>query len=43
MNHVYRLALEKNKTTPHYKTCVAKLESLITGPRKKRLFNGLMP
>ena len=27
----------------HYKTCVAKLESLMTGPRKKRLFNGLMP
>ena len=26
-----------------YKTCVAKLESLMTGPRKKRLFNGLMP
>ncbi|EEY1575766.1 autoinducer-2 (AI-2) modifying protein LsrG, partial [Escherichia coli] len=25
------------------KTCVAKLESLMTGPRKKRLFNGLMP
>ncbi|EFC2137025.1 autoinducer-2 (AI-2) modifying protein LsrG, partial [Shigella flexneri] len=24
-------------------TCVAKLESLMTGPRKKRLFNGLMP
>ncbi|EES5836797.1 autoinducer-2 (AI-2) modifying protein LsrG, partial [Escherichia coli] len=23
--------------------CVAKLESLMTGPRKKRLFNGLMP
>ncbi|EER8366766.1 autoinducer-2 (AI-2) modifying protein LsrG, partial [Shigella flexneri] len=22
---------------------VAKLESLMTGPRKKRLFNGLMP
>ncbi|ELN0103799.1 hypothetical protein RY577_004144 [Shigella flexneri] len=32
-----------HKTTPHYKTCVAKLESLMTGPRKKRLFNGLMP
>lgn len=28
-----------HKTTPHYKTCVAKLESLMTGPRKKRLFN----
>ena len=36
-------AVAFHKTTPHYKTCVAKLESLMTGPRKKRLFNGLMP
>ena len=35
-------AVAFHKTTPHYKTCVAKLESLMTGPRKKRLFNGLM-
>ncbi len=34
-------AVAFHKTTPHYKTCVAKLESLMTGPRKKRLFNGL--
>ena len=36
-------AVAFHKTTPHYKTCVAKLESLMTGPRKKRLFNGLIP
>lgn len=36
-------AVAFHKTTPHYKTCVAKLEALMTGPRKKRLFNGLMP
>lgn len=27
-------AVAFHKTTPHYKTCVAKLESLMTGPRK---------
>ena len=35
-------AVAFHKTTPHYKTCVAKLESLMTGPRKKRLFNGFI-
>lgn len=36
-------AVAFHKTTPHYQACVAKLESLMTGPRKKREFNGLMP
>lgn len=36
-------AVAFHKTTPHYKTCVAKLEALMTWPRKKRLFNGVMP
>lgn len=46
--YIYKAYKNKNavafhKTTPHYKTCVAKLKSLITKPRKKRLFNSLMP
>ena len=43
LGSVHEDAVAFHKTTPHYKTCVAKLEALMTGPRKKRLFNGLMP
>ncbi|MBJ4597315.1 autoinducer 2-degrading protein LsrG, partial [Salmonella enterica subsp. enterica serovar Mbandaka] len=31
------------KTPPHYKTCVEQLEPLMTGPRTKKVFMGLMP
>jgi len=36
-------AVAFHKTTPHYKKCVEQLESLMTGPRTKRVFTGLMP
>lgn len=36
-------AVAFHKTTPHYLECVAQLEPLMTGPRQKRVFNGLMP
>ena len=33
----------RHKQTPHYLQCVEKLEALMTGPRKKTTFIGLMP
>ena len=36
-------AVAFHKTTPHYKACVEQLEALMTGPRKKTVFVGLMP
>ncbi|MDK2377838.1 (4S)-4-hydroxy-5-phosphonooxypentane-2,3-dione isomerase [Serratia fonticola] len=36
-------AVAFHKTTPHYQACVKELESLMTGPRKKTVFIGLMP
>jgi autoinducer 2-degrading protein len=32
-----------HKETPHYLACVEKLEELMSEPRKKRTFVGLMP
>ena len=39
----HEAAVAFHKTTPHYLACVEKLESLMSCPRKKRVFNGLMP
>jgi len=36
-------AVAARQQTPHYLQCVAKLEALMTGPRKKTTFIGLMP
>lgn len=36
-------AVAAHKKTPHYLQCVEKLETLMTGPRKKTAFIGLMP
>ncbi|WP_422775328.1 antibiotic biosynthesis monooxygenase, partial [Pseudomonas aeruginosa] len=36
-------AVAAHKQTPHYLQCVEKLEALMTGPRKKTTFIGLMP
>ncbi|MCA4823212.1 MAG: (4S)-4-hydroxy-5-phosphonooxypentane-2,3-dione isomerase [Serratia rubidaea] len=36
-------AVDAHKQTPHYLQCVARLEALMTGPRKKTTFIGLMP
>lgn len=36
-------AVAAHKKTPHYLQCVEKLEDLMTGPRKKTVFIGLMP
>lgn len=36
-------AVAAHKKTPHYLQCVEKLEALMTGPRKKTAFIGLMP
>ena len=36
-------AVLAHKETPHYLACVAKLEDLMSEPRKKRTFVGLMP
>ncbi|WP_312951623.1 (4S)-4-hydroxy-5-phosphonooxypentane-2,3-dione isomerase [Superficieibacter sp.] len=36
-------AVAFHKTTPHYKACVEQLEPLMSSPRKKTVFKGLMP
>jgi len=36
-------AVMAHKKTPHYLACVDKLEELMSEPRKKRSFLGLMP
>ncbi len=36
-------AVEAHKKTPHYLACVEKLEALMSEPRKKRSFIGVMP
>ncbi|MBC3381310.1 (4S)-4-hydroxy-5-phosphonooxypentane-2,3-dione isomerase [Serratia fonticola] len=36
-------AVAFHKTTPHYLACVEQLEALMTCPRKKTAFIGLMP
>lgn len=36
-------AVLAHKKTPHYLTCVEKLEQLMSEPRKKRSFIGLLP
>jgi (4S)-4-hydroxy-5-phosphonooxypentane-2,3-dione isomerase len=36
-------AVQAHKNTTHYKDCVAALEDLMTGPRKKTLFKALYP
>ena len=41
--YVDEQAVAFHKTTPHYKTCVEQLEPLMTGPRTKKFFMGLMP
>lgn len=37
------VAVAAHKQTPHYLKCVEQLEGLMTGPRKKTVFIGLMP
>ncbi|EKN3559636.1 TPA: (4S)-4-hydroxy-5-phosphonooxypentane-2,3-dione isomerase [Yersinia enterocolitica] len=41
--YVDEAAVAAHKKTPHYLRCVEELEGLMTGPRKKRTFIGLMP
>ena len=36
-------AVQAHKETPHYLACVEKLEALMSEPRKKRCFIGVMP
>lgn len=36
-------AVAFHKTTPHYKKCVELLEPLMSRPREKKVFIGLMP
>ncbi len=36
-------AVQAHKETPHYLACVEKLEELMSEPRKKRCFIGVMP
>ena len=36
-------AVLAHKKTPHYLACVAKLEALMSQPRQKRSFIGLLP
>ncbi|HEI8865848.1 (4S)-4-hydroxy-5-phosphonooxypentane-2,3-dione isomerase [Serratia sp. AKBS12] len=38
-----RQAVDAHKKTPHYLRCVEQLESLMTEPRKKTSFIGVMP
>ena len=40
--YIYEAYKDEDAVAFH-KTCVKKLESLMTGPRKKRVFNGVMP
>lgn len=41
--YVDEQAVALHKTMPHYKACVEQLEPLMSGPRKKTVFIGLMP
>ncbi|EKN3944964.1 (4S)-4-hydroxy-5-phosphonooxypentane-2,3-dione isomerase [Yersinia enterocolitica] len=41
--YVDEAAVAAHKKTPHYLRCVEELEDLMTGPRKKTTFIGLMP
>ncbi|HEN3481384.1 TPA: (4S)-4-hydroxy-5-phosphonooxypentane-2,3-dione isomerase [Yersinia enterocolitica] len=41
--YVDEAAVAAHKKTPHYLRCVEELEGLMTGPRKKTTFIGLMP
>lgn len=41
--YVDEQAVSAHKNTKHYKTCVLALESLMSCPRKKTTFIGLMP
>ena len=41
--YVDEAAVAAHKKTPHYLRCVEALEGLMTGPRKKTTFIGLMP
>ncbi|PHM65006.1 autoinducer-2 degrading protein LsrG [Xenorhabdus stockiae] len=41
--YIDEAAVAAHKTTPHYLRCVEKLESLMSEPRKKTSFIGLMP
>lgn len=36
-------AVQAHKQTPHYLACVDKLEALMSEPRKKQTFIGLLP
>lgn len=36
-------AVLAHKQTPHYQACVEKLEAMMSQPRKKRTFIGLLP
>jgi len=36
-------AVLAHKETPHYKACVDALDSMMSEPRKKRSFIGLLP
>lgn len=36
-------AVLAHKQTSHYKTCVEKLDQMMSEPRKKRSFTGLLP
>ncbi|EKN3855332.1 (4S)-4-hydroxy-5-phosphonooxypentane-2,3-dione isomerase [Yersinia enterocolitica] len=41
--YVDEAAVAAHKKTPHYLRCVEELEGLMTDPRKKTTFIGLMP
>ncbi|AJJ62710.1 (4S)-4-hydroxy-5-phosphonooxypentane-2,3-dione isomerase [Yersinia aldovae] len=41
--YVDEAAVAAHKKTPHYLKCVEQLEALMSGPRKKTVFIGLMP
>ncbi len=41
--YVDEAAVAAHKKTPHYLRCVEELEGLMTAPRKKTTFIGLMP
>ncbi|WJV54532.1 (4S)-4-hydroxy-5-phosphonooxypentane-2,3-dione isomerase [Pectobacteriaceae bacterium CE90] len=41
--YVDEQAVAAHKQTPHYLKCVEQLEELMTGPRKKTVFIGLLP
>ncbi|MBD2811605.1 (4S)-4-hydroxy-5-phosphonooxypentane-2,3-dione isomerase [Xenorhabdus sp. Vera] len=41
--YIDEAAVAAHKKTPHYLRCIEKLEALMTEPRKKTAFVGLMP